>query len=387
MAKNRDKKKNRNSKKRLFQGDDLQKRIKKNQQKSQGRVSSYFKENAKLKFWRPKNTSHIIDIIPYLAGKRDPNIEEGRPAYTFEFLVHNRVGNNDKSFICPSMFDKKCPICEYRNMLREKGDEAYKNYFPQTRNLYNVIVHDDKAEKRKGVQIFDVAYFYFEKHLMSISKKPSRDGKEEKTVNFVHPENGKSVCFEIQAAKSKDDYPSYVGHSFDDRNYEIDEDILDEAFILDELVTLESYDTIKKAFFEFKEKNDDDSNDNNNAIDFDELFDELNDAEDNDDLEDIADKVGYDDLDEDGKFRKEKKKLKEFIEKLKDKNEEDESEPDDDNDPEYDKDDIEEMSYKELKKLVKKEDLDVDVSDFDKDDEDDLDDFREAVIDELGLDD
>lgn len=370
---------------RLFKGDGLKKRIKTGQQKSKGRRSNIFPDDKNLPIWKPKDGSHIIDIIPYLAGKRDPATEEGSPTYTFEYQVHPNVGPANKQYICPAMYDKKCPICEYRQKLRDKDDERYKDYFPKTRNLYNVISYDDKKEAKKGVQIWDVSWHYFEKQLMAISRKPSRAGKEDKIVNFLHPEDGKSITFTIEPAKSKNDFPSFVGHSFDDRDYEIDDEILDAAHVLDEVVVVASYDDIKDAFYgEDGDGEDGGSGGGDEAEEIQELIDELEDIDEMDELEEFVDDNDLDDadFDEDGRFKKEKKKVMAFLqEKL------EEAEDDGDGDskePEYDRDDIDDMSWVKLKKLIKAEGLDVDIDDYDKDD---IDDLRDEICDELGIED
>ncbi|MGD9156850.1 MAG: hypothetical protein PVG39_00450 [Desulfobacteraceae bacterium] len=391
MKRNRKEKKStkESRKARLFKGNGLQKRIKTGQQKSKGRRSNIFPEDKSLPIWKPKDGTHIIDIIPYLAGKRDPATEEGSPTYTFEYQVHTNVGPANKQYICPAMFDKKCPICEYRQKLRDKDDDRYKDYFPKTRNLYNVISYDDKKEAKKGVQIWDVSWYYFEKQLMAISRKPSRDGKEEKTVNFVHPEDGKSITFTIEPAKSKNDFPSFVGHSFDDREYEIDDDILDAAFVLDEIVVIATYDEIKDASCledgDVGEPKGGTEDGVANAVEeIQELIDELEDIDKMDELEEFVDDNDLDDadFDEKGRFKKEKKKV---IAYLKERLEEaEENSGGDDNEPDYDRDDIDDMSWVKLKKLIKEEGLDVDIDDYDKDS---IDDLRDEICDELGIND
>jgi hypothetical protein len=384
-------------KKRMFQGNALEKRIKTSQDKTKGYRSNVFKSDLDVAFYYPKDGSHIIDIIPYLAGKNDPATEEGNPTYTFEYQVH-RVGPNNTEFICPRMYDKKCPVCEHREKLREKDDDNYKAYWPKVRNLYNIVSYDDKQETKKGVQIWDVSYHYFEKQLMAISRKPSRSGNEEKTINFVDPVNGKSISFTIEPAKGKDDYKKYVGHAFDDRDYEIDDKILDQAHALDELIQVASYEEIKAAMT--AEDNSDKKSSKKNdkgkkkkdepKMDKEELLEALDELDDMDELVEFAEEHDLE-IDEDGKPKKEKKKLKKQIEDMDDEEEEDETEEEEDEEPEDEdeeeetedediREELEEMSFKELKKYVKKNKLDIDLDDYDKDDKDDL---IEEIISEM----
>jgi len=383
-----------NRKKRMFDGDRLQKRIKTGQQKT-SRNFAILTPDKEVPTWKASDGSHIIDIIPYYAGSKDPDAESGDPTYTFEYFVHTNVGPQNKWFICPDMYGKPCPICEYREKLRDNDDEKYKEFFPKKRNLYNIICYDDKKQVKKGVQVWDVSNFYFEKPLMAISKRPSRAGKEEKTIIFAHPKKGKSITFSIEPAKSKNDYPSYVGHSFDDRDYEIDDKVIDSAFTLDEIVTISSYEEIKNVFrgegggsdkdSRRSKANKKDHNDEDD-IEYDELLEELEDIDDIDDLEEFVDENELDeaDFDEDGKLKKEKKKIKKYLEERKEmQNLANEGNTGND-DEGYSQEDIEEMPWVKLKKLIKSEDLDIDIDDFEKDD---IDDLREEIIDELGIDD
>src|SRR3989304_19890 len=147
----KDREKNRS--KRKTQAEQLKKRMKKSHEKSEGFRSDIFLPNKKIPTWNPKDGQHTIDLIPYIAGKKDPSTEPGNATYTFEYMVHKNVGMDNKWFVCPSMFGKKCPICEYRQKLRDKDNDDYKKYWPKTRNIYNIVCHDSPKEKKKGVQI------------------------------------------------------------------------------------------------------------------------------------------------------------------------------------------------------------------------------------------
>lgn len=393
----RDREKRKNRNKREFQGDRLNKRIKKGQEKANFRNPVLKEFDRPL--WSPSFDDHTIDVIPYYAGNNDVDVDEGEETYTYEYLVHKKVGAQNTWIVCPGMYDKPCPICEYRNKLREKDDKKYKNYWPRPRNLYNIICHDSNKELKKGVQIWDVPKFWFEEPLMKISKRPARRGKEEKTINFAHPSKkiGKSIAFTIDKPKSDKDYPHYGGHAFNDRDYNVDKDILDQALILDEIVEVKSYKEIEKLFYgsdgkPSNNKNDDSDPDDNENIDFEELLDDLDDLDDNDDLEEFIDDNNLDDydieIDEDKSFKKNLKSVKKSLKKLiEEKENEEDDEQETSKSSEYDRDDIDDMSYKKLKKLIKKENLDIDLKDYDEDDKKDIEELRDDICEELGIDD
>ena len=430
------KSKSRRSSKRRYQKEQLIRRVKDSQKQAEGGGLSILKPDVDVKIWRPNDGSHIIDIIPYITGKQ--NVEGDKPGkvhYTFHYYIHKNVGPNNDWYICPARtWGDPCPICEHRAKLLDQGADYDSKIAPlntKERNLYNIICYD-KNEEKKGIQIWDVSYHYFEKHVIALSKKPARGGRKEKTVVFFDEEEGKSIAFTIEPAKSKEDYPSFVGHSFDDRDYEIDEDILDEAHCLDELVHKPSYDELEKAFWGTKGPQDDvddsdDDDDDDESSSLEDLLEELDECEDQDDLDEFCEDNDIDVKMKKKKFKKNKKAVKAWLEENFDDDDDDEDDDDDDYDDEdeddssdedeedeededdeederrskrkgkskkgkkgkkgkkkskYTVDDIEEMSKKKLKKLIKKEKLDVD-----PDDADDLDDLQDMVIDELGLDD
>lgn len=339
-------------------GKKLQDRVKLGQERSQGKRNSILEGNAGVPNWYPKDGTHIIDVIPYNAGKADPLVKKGDPTYGLECWVHTRLGlNNELVFLCPTeMYDEPCPICEHRQKLRDKNvdKEIWKKLFPKRRNLYNVICYD-KGEEKKGVQIWDISYHYFEKFVIAISKKPSRHGKADKLINFACPEEGKSISFTIEPAKGKEDYPTYMGHSFDDRDYEIDEEILEAAITLDEAVHHPTYEEISDVYWSKSKKdkskkssnksnkknktrdadNDDDDDDDNDGDDnkLDELLDEL---EDLDDMDELKEFIEDNDIDIKIKRKDDEDDIKDkIIEELEDK-----FDDDDDDDDGNDDDDI-----------------------------------------------
>jgi hypothetical protein len=386
MARKKNKKKKRTldkgRKKRSSQSKKLQERIKKGQERSKGRSKNIIQDELDIPIWRPKDGSHIVDVIPYDAGDNDPLVDSGDPTYTYEYWVHTNVGANNSMFLCPTeMFNDSCPICEHRQKLKEDGadDEVWAKLFPKRRNLYNIVCYD-RGEADKGVQVWDVSFHYFEKLVMAISKKQDRRGGKPKTVNFADAEDGKSISFTIEPAKSKKDYPKFVGHAFDDRDYEIDEDILEEVKTLDEIVEIPEYDEIDKAYWGDKDKRGkrgkarkskdkgDEDKDNDELAD---LIDDLDDCEDLDDMEEFIDEH---DLDVKIKRKDDEDDVKEKITEALE--EEYGGEPDNG----LTEKKINKMKKSQLRQVIEDEELDIDPDDFD-----DREELAEEVIDELGL--
>lgn len=374
--KKREKKKSRARSQRRFQSEKLKKRMKKSRDRATGGQKSIIKGD--IPTWRPKDGSHIIDIIPYAAGSNDPQTEKGDPTYTFETHRHIRVGPNNQTFLClETMYNKPCPICEHRDKLREKGaeEEKWKPLFPKVWHLYNVVCYD-KGEEKKGVQVWEVPWFYSEKHLQALAKRPSRGGKKSKEIIFADEEDGRSVSFTIEPGKGKESYPSYVGWAFDERDYKIDEDILDSAYCLDEIIQIPSYDDVAEAYWgeshKKKSRGKGKDKDEDEDEELDEALEELEDLEDMEELEDFIDEH---DLEVKIKRKDDEDDVKEKIEDaLREKYES--SGGDDD----LDEDDIDDMKKKALLKLIDERDLEID-----EDDWDDVDELRDLIKEELDL--
>jgi len=358
-------------------------------ERAKGFGKNIIKGSVDVSMWRPKDGSHIIDIIPYACGDRDPDLDKGEDNYTFEYFVHTQVGPGNAWFLCPAqMYGDPCPICEHRDKLREKGanKKIWKPLFPRRRNLYNIISYD-RGEERKGLQVWDVPWYYSEKNLMAIAIKKDRKGRE-REINFAHATKGKSISFNIEPPKSKDDYASYEGFSFDDRDdYKIKGKTLDAAQTLDEIVTIPGYKEIKEAYW--KGGGPKDREEEHEKTD-DELQDLLEELEDLDDMDDLEEFIDDNDLDIKIKKKDDEDDVKEKIvealeEEYEDTGGDDNGGDDNGGDDNGDDDEklvrkINKMSEKKLTRYIDNEDIDVD-----PDDADDVEELRELVIEELDL--
>ena len=235
----------------------IRRRLKKQEEEAQG-GSGVFKGDLKIQRWKPKEGQHMIDVVPYFAGKNDSPEAREDGTYMFSYGVHYRVGIDEKTYVCPRTIpgweDRRCPICEYAAKMKQEGMDFddYKVFFPKKRELYNVVVQDSEKERDKGVQVFDVSYHFMGKLLEPIMKKPIRAGMEDVDpyIDFaLETTDGKTIAFSIGSKKTGKDkvFPTYTGHRFVDRDYDLEE-YLDDAYILDEILYVPSYDEIYKDF-------------------------------------------------------------------------------------------------------------------------------------------
>jgi hypothetical protein len=202
-----------------------------------------------LKTWKCKEGEHIIDIVPFLAGPNHHQVREGEPTYLLDIWVHQKVGMDENDVVCLARnYDQPCPICEFINAQRlkknldEEAEEALKALNPKRRCLYNIVCSDSTREEDRGVQLWEVAHFLFEKKILSVARNPRGGG----FVPFSSPNNGKSIYFEREGSGVTN--TQYLGHKFIERQSEITDAILEDAYILDELIIKLSYEEMQEAF-------------------------------------------------------------------------------------------------------------------------------------------
>ena len=232
-----------------------------------GRFKSIFEPSKMggINKWKPTEDDHSINIIPYFAGKNNPKVKEGKSTYFLDLFVHSRVGVNEDSYICLNRnYGQKCPICDHQAQLRKDGDEDeeyIKSLNPTRRAIYNIEVLDNPKEKAKGVQLWEVSHFLFEKELAELAKKKSGGG----FVYFSTPdtEDGKIISFR---RKGEGKATKFHALSFEDREEPISDEVLDAAKCIEDMIHIPTYDEVYAAAFpestkETTKKKDDDDDD------------------------------------------------------------------------------------------------------------------------------
>lgn len=201
-----------------------------------------------LKTWKCKEGEHILDIVPFLAGAKHHQVREGEPTYLLDIWIHQKVGMDENDVVCLARnYNEPCPICEYINAQRlnkdldKEAEAALTALNPKRRCLYNIVCYDSTREEDRGVQLWEVAHYLFEKKILSVARNPRGGG----FVPFSSPDNGKSIYFEREGSGMTN--TQYLGHKFIERQAAITDEILEQAYILDELVIKLSYKEIKEA--------------------------------------------------------------------------------------------------------------------------------------------
>jgi hypothetical protein len=218
--------------------------------KGGGMYGNILRKDISIKEWICKSDDknpHVIDIIPYTVGK-NPSDKKAKPgdfAYVAEYYVHSGIGANEDRVVCPNKtFDMPCPICEDRKELSDQfgfEDERVKKLKPSRQCVYNVWVYDTAEEEKKGVQIWIVAHWFFERFLMDLAKLP-RDGG---FVAFADPDEGKQIQF---YRKGKENV-TFTGHQFINRDYNIPDEILESVYCIEDIVVVHDYDTLATMYY------------------------------------------------------------------------------------------------------------------------------------------
>lgn len=205
-----------------------------------------------------------IDIIPYIVSdKNHPNRDDqyqtamvGDPWYKRPIRVHTNIGPKNEKCICLASLGKKCPICEYQNELfdQNKREEAIALY-PQDRVLYYVIPRDSEKHD-EVVYIWDMSFKMFQE---TLDKEIDEDEEYEE---FPSLENGKTLEIKFKWKTIGDKgkpYPEVVNVSFLDRD-PLDESLMDDLPSFDDLLNVLSYKELEAKFLgeDIEEEDDDD---------------------------------------------------------------------------------------------------------------------------------
>lgn len=208
-----------------------------------------------VEIWRPDVGEHYLDVIPFYAGRQHPAKAEGQLTYKVDFWGHQRIGPMNEFFVCKAnTWKRPDPICTWMKQNYIEDKKQYSAIKPSRRCAYLVWVHDNAEMEKKGIMIFEVSHFFFEKKVAEIAKKPRGGG----FIDWTHYDVGKHVYWNINktgsyedASGTKRDSIEYTGFQLIERDTpKIPDYILEQSFALDEVIKMNPTDEeIKIAFF------------------------------------------------------------------------------------------------------------------------------------------
>src|SRR3990172_3179566 len=231
----------------------LKDKIKKRAQEREGQGGRGFRYNLpdKTDFFTPKKGTMNIDILPYkVTVNNHPSAKEGELWFQRTVFCHYGVGAEEKTYLCLKTIHKKCPICDHRAELMKAGDadqEIVNGLKSKERELYNVV---DLQDESKGVQLWDISYHLFGKHL----EEEIRNGKDE-WAGFAELKGGYTLQVRFsEKVLGKNKFMETTRIDFTERD-DYPDSVLDEVFNLDKILNVLSYEELEKTFLEIDDEN------------------------------------------------------------------------------------------------------------------------------------
>lgn len=189
-----------------------------------------------------------FDIIPYevtddnhLNKNKDRGTAvKGSMYYYRPYFVHRYIGAGKETLTCPKTWgaDKPCPICEYHEQLKAEGKpkDEYNQYKKKYWTLY-AVVPIGHPEYEEEVKLFNIAQYNFQKRLIEDIEE------KEQYRNFADIHNGftLSVRFSKEIGKNGRPFAQATDIDFKEREYDWEDNILDQVPNLDDLLIQKSY--------------------------------------------------------------------------------------------------------------------------------------------------
>lgn len=220
----------------------------------------YLNLTGDMSVYRPKEGRNALDIIPFYHGT---DLVKGRgvgaPNYMLDVFIHKNFNQSRDRVVCQRMtFNKPCPICERRYMLMDlnkndndrdaidERDILIAAMKPQRRVLMDIInLKEDEDDEHNGeIQILDESHYLFAKELIEEAVESS-GGNE--PLDFYSPDEGMSVFFRGSSTpigNGKATYLKYKSFTFAERDEPYADAVIDDAFQLDSVLKIHTYDEI-----------------------------------------------------------------------------------------------------------------------------------------------
>ena len=221
-------------------------------------VMDWKKVDGNVEFFSPKEGRNRINIIPYtIKTKNHPLVKRGEfeigdKDYVMDIFTHRGVGPSEASVLClKSTYGKPCPICEYAAQLKKQGKEDEAGALkPSRRCFYNV----QDCKNPDKLLVFEASHFLFEKELID----EARDDEEGGFVDFADEEAGKEIKFRCsKVSKGGFEFNEFKSFSFEDRDENIPDELLESAISFDEIMNVPTYEEVEKILYGKDEEDDD----------------------------------------------------------------------------------------------------------------------------------
>jgi len=226
--------------------------------KDDGSGSSIIKIPKGISFF-PKlktDTKYRLGFVCYPIGsKKHPLVrfsgfEVGEYVYNLEVIVHRNVGVSGKRIIClKEMFNKKCPVCEEMNTMKNEGNVEGAESLKTTRRVFYLVI--DFKNLEKGLQVIEQSHYTFEKPLIT-SARGSSDTPGEIIEFPIDPEDGSGNMVRFEMFEKSGGGFSFLepgGIQFKEIKEELSKDIFKDIFSLDECLVIPSEEEVKALLY------------------------------------------------------------------------------------------------------------------------------------------
>jgi len=190
------------------------------------------------------STRYQLILVPFevTISNHPDGIAPGNLWYKMPYSMH---WVNEKPYVCPGTFGKKCPVCAYYAQLMKDGDkEAAMAIKKKDKVFYNVVPVGDKTHKEE-LHLWDISWWNFQ----TLLDDRLEDGPDE-WLDFMFPEGGKiiSVKFKAEKVGTGQPFPQASQIDFLDRE-DLDDDLLERAVPLDTALKVLSYEALEKILY------------------------------------------------------------------------------------------------------------------------------------------
>lgn len=214
-----------------------------------------------LSMWIPKKAGvYRVEFIPFLATQAHtrfrPDYQFSKPGrwyYERTYFAHFNVGIDNGAYTCPlKTIGKSCPICEERARLmksphkddNKRGDELK----PKERQLFLVILRDDRGNLDDEIKLWDVSNWNFGKLLQEYIDAADEEDRAAFKV-FYHPKNGYTVKLNAtEETTGSNSYLKFHVHEFKARREPLPLEVFDHGYDLDDMVRVLDYDGLRMVF-------------------------------------------------------------------------------------------------------------------------------------------
>lgn len=213
---------------------------------SSGFETTCFRMPDGVSFYSPDEGVALVDIVPYIVGDGNPFAEKGDLHYERTYWRYNRIGADEKPYVCSSKtFGKPDFIQEWRQRESkvEESTEMVKLLTPKERQLF--LIWDHKA-KEKGIQLWEYSYHQFGK-LLDERIKTSEESEGWDQFYYADP-GGYTLRLTFTEEKPYGIKVTAIDFKPRDDDYVMPDKIKNHGICLDDILIEVPYEKLKSIF-------------------------------------------------------------------------------------------------------------------------------------------